>query len=104
MAEFEYPKKIEADEPVTRQGMDEEESLFIHCLTIIVAVTPHKGHKTPNTNEGGGERLSVRRLRRHERCRQNVLWISSRYHSPQTKKNRDGKRRRCQVSNDFMRN
>ena len=77
---------------------------MIHCPTITGAVTPHKGHKMPNTDEGDGERLLVHRLRRHERGRQIVLQISMRYHSPRTKKNRDGKRRRCQVPNDFMRN
>ena len=73
----------------------EEESLFIHCLTITGVVTLHKGHKMPNTDEGDGERLLVHRLRRHERGRQIVLWISTHYQSPWTKKNRDGKRRRC---------
>ena len=84
--------------------MEEEESLFIHCLTITGVVTLHKGHKMPNTDEGDGERLSVHRLWRYERGRQNVLQISSHNHSLWTKKNRDGKRRRCQVPNDFMRN
>ena len=84
--------------------MDEEESLFIHRLTITGVVTPHKGHKTPNTDEGDGERLSVYRLWRHKKDRQIVLRISMHYHSSWTKKNRDGKRRRCHVPNDFTRN
>jgi hypothetical protein len=33
--------------------MNEEEALFIHCLTITGVVTPHKGHKTLDTDEGG---------------------------------------------------
>jgi len=56
-----------------RQGVDEEEFLFIHYLTIIDAATPHKGCKMANTDEGDGERLSVYRLRRHERGIHNVL-------------------------------
>jgi hypothetical protein len=103
LANFEYPQKTKVDKPLTRQGVDEEESLFIHRLKITGAVTPHNGHKMPNTDKGDGERLSVHQLQKHERDRQNVLRISSRYHSPRTKKNRDGKKR-CQVPNDFTRN
>jgi hypothetical protein len=47
--------------------MDEEELLFIHCLTIIGAVTPHKGHKMLGIDEGDGDYPSVRRLRKNER-------------------------------------
>jgi hypothetical protein len=38
--------------------MDEEELLFIHCLTITGAVTRHKGHKTLGIGEGDGKRRS----------------------------------------------
>jgi hypothetical protein len=39
--------------------MDEVESLSIHYLTIIGAVTPHKGHKMPDTDEGDGKHPSI---------------------------------------------
>jgi hypothetical protein len=53
LAKFEYPQITKVDQPLTRRGMNEEESLFIHCLTITGVVTPHKGHKTLDTDEGG---------------------------------------------------
>ena len=49
MAKFEYPQTTRVCELLTRQGVNKEESPFIHHLTITDAATPHKGLKTPDT-------------------------------------------------------
>ena len=104
LAKFEYPQTTRVCELLTRQGVNKEESPFIHRLTITDVAMPHKGHKTLDTTMGDGDASQSIGCGSTREARQNVLWTSSRYRSPWTKIDRDDKRRRCQVPNDFTRN
>ena len=67
LAKFEYPQTTRVCELLTRQGVNKEESPFIHHLTITDAATPHKGLKTPNTATVDATPLSLSATKAQER-------------------------------------
>ena len=77
LVKFEYPRTSKADEPLTRQGVDKEESLFIHCLMITDVAMPHKWQKMLDTAMGDGDASESTHYGSTREARQNVLRTSS---------------------------
>ena len=77
MAKFEYPQTTRAGKPLTRWGMNKEESPFIHRLTITDVAMPHKWQKTLDTAMGDGDASESTHYGSTREARQNVLRTSS---------------------------